>query len=83
MKTIFRSFFTLIIINTITNASAEVRLSGYFIARSECPAYRSLRRQTNPGNVSTKIDQAYDLIAKNKESATHYLIKMIAAPNQR
>ena len=67
MKTILSSFFTIIIINAITNASAEVRLSGYLIARSECPTYQSLRRQTNPGNVSTKIDQAYDLIAKNKE----------------
>ena len=67
----------------ITSVSAEVKLSGYFIARSECPAYQSIRRQTNPGDVTTKVNLAYDLVAKNKPSATHYLIKMDAIPNRR
>lgn len=83
MKTILSSCFIIIIMSVITNASAEVQLSGYFIARSECPAYLSFRRQTNPGAVTTKVDQAYDLIAKNKQSASHYLIKMNAEPDRR
>ncbi len=60
-----------------------MQLSGYLIARSECPAFQSIRQQTNPGNVLTKVDHAYDLIAKNKDEATHYLIKINAAVNQR
>ena len=83
MKTIFRSCFTIMIISLITNATAEVKLSGYFIARLECPAYQSFRRKTNPGSITTKVDQAYDLIAKNKQAASHYLIKMDASPNRR
>lgn len=83
MKVILRYGFIIIILSAVTNASAEVKLSGYFIARSECPAYQSFRRKTNPGNVSTNIDQAYDLIAKNKPAATHYRIRMDAAPKLR
>lgn len=64
-------------------AVAQVPLSGYFIARSECPAYQSIRKQTNPDNVSTDVDHAYALIAKNKASASYYLIKMDATPQRR
>ncbi len=83
MKTILSSCLTIIIMSAVTNVSAEVKLSGYFIARSECPAYQSIRRQTNPGEITTKVNLAYDLVAKNKPSATHYLIKMDAVPNRR
>ena len=65
------------------NAPAQVPLTGYFIARSECPAYQSFRRQTNPGNVTTRVDQAYDILAKNKPAGSHYLIKMDAQPTRR
>ena len=71
------------ILAVFPSAHAQVQLSGYFIARSECPAYQSIRRHTNPGNVKTQEDQAYDLIAKNKPSASHYLIKMAAEPERR
>ena len=83
MKTILNVSFALFVLGALTHVSAEVKLSGYFIARSECPAYQSFRRKTNPGNVSTNIDQAYDLVAKNKQAATHYRIKMDAAPKLR
>lgn len=83
MKTILISCFSIMIMSVITSVSAEVKLPGYFIARSECPAYQSIRRQTNPGKVTTKVNLAYDLVAKNKPSATHYLIKMDAVPNRR
>lgn len=83
MKTIFSGFFALLVLSAITHVSAEVKLSGYFIARSECPAYQSIRRKTNPSGVLTKIDHAYGLLAKNKQAATHYRIKMDATPNLR
>ena len=82
MKSFLASFiFTMIAV--MTNANAQVKLSGYFIARSECPAFQSIRRQTNPGNILTKVDHAYDLIAKNKDQATHYLIEINPAVDQR
>lgn len=83
MKTIFRNSLAIVIISLITSASAEVKLSGYFIARSECPAYQSFRKKTNPGSINTEVNHAYDLLAKNKQAASHYLIKMDATPNRR
>ncbi len=56
---------------------------GYFIARSECPAYKSLRKKTNPGNVVTRKNHSYPILAKNKADATHYLVRMDAKPPAR
>ncbi|MCI0668762.1 MAG: ribonuclease T2 [Methylococcaceae bacterium] len=71
------------IVTSSTAAHAQVPLSGYFIARSECPAYQSFGRQTNPGNVTTRVDHAYDLIGKNNHIASYYLIKIDGEPNTR
>lgn len=76
-------FFAIAIITTITATQAQVPLSGYFIAREECGAMQSIRRQTNPGNIITRLDQAYQLKAKNRPAASHYLIKMDAEPQLR
>ena len=73
----------LTVLFVVQTTHAQVPLTGYFIARSACPAYQSFRRQTNPGDVTTRIDQAYDILAKNKPSASHYLIKMDAQPERR
>lgn len=83
MKQLVTVVIFLTIFAAFTSAEAQVKLSGYFIAREECSAYHSFKRGTNPGNVMTEIDKAYDLIGKNKQSATHYLIKMDAKPNYR
>jgi ribonuclease T2 len=83
MKTLLISCFAFIILGVMTTANAQVQLSGYFIARTECPVFQSIRSQTNPGNISTTVDHAYVLIAKNKDKATHYLIRINAAENQR
>lgn len=83
MKSFIKSSLILPILLSASQAPAQIPLSGYFIARAECPAYQSFRRETNPGNISTEIDRAYDLIGKNKEEASHYLIKMKAAPQRR
>jgi ribonuclease T2 len=64
-------------------ANAQIALHGYFIARAECPALQSIRRQTNPGNVTTEKNRAYTLIGKNNQAASHYLIEMEASPSRR
>jgi ribonuclease T2 len=65
-------------------ASAEVPLTGYFIARDTCPAFQSFRRQTNPGDARTEFARAYDLHSQNADAATHYLIEFPGArPSRR
>ncbi|WP_031434960.1 ribonuclease T2 family protein [Methylomarinum vadi] len=83
MKFFLKSSLILPILLSAPQVAAQIPLSGYFIARAECPAYQSFRRETNPGNITTEIDRAYDLIGKNKEEASHYLIKMKATPQRR
>lgn len=67
-----------------TPVDAQVALDGYLIARKECPAFQSFRKQTNPGNIKTEIDRAYDLLGKNDHAASHYLLRLKGAvPEQR
>lgn len=65
-------------------ASAQVQLSAEFIADTACPAFQSISRQTNPGNVTLKPGQTYDLVAANKADPTHFqLIIPGASPDRR
>ncbi len=81
MKTVIAT--TLVFLISIATAQAQVKLSGYFIAREKCPAYQSFRKKTNPGNILTRIDTAYQLLGKNKQSASHYLIEVEGQPSTR
>lgn len=65
-------------------AQAEVKLSGNFTATTACPAYQSINRQTNPGNITTQAGQSYPLLAANTTPATHVRLVMPGAqPPQR
>jgi hypothetical protein len=65
-------------------AQAQIKLSGSFLAKDACPALQSIRKGTNPGNVQLVPGQTYDLVAKNKTDASHYLLNIpSASPNQR
>ncbi len=55
-------------------ARAEVPMDGYFVARQACPAFQSIRNQTNPGGILTELDRAYRIVAVNRTEATHYWI---------
>ena len=69
---------------TFTAEAQERRLDGYFIARSACPAFQSMRRGTNPGNVMTEVDRAYDLLSQNNTPPSHYrVIIKSAQPKER
>lgn len=59
-----------------TESGAQVPLNGYFIARKDCPAFQSFKKQTNPGSVTTAKDQSYNMLGKNSQAASHYLIKV-------
>ena len=63
---------------------AEVRLSGTFAAQQTCPAFQSINRQTNPGNVTVSPGTTYELVAANTIPATHLrLIFPGAEPTRR
>ncbi|MET3924484.1 ribonuclease [Devosia sp. 2618] len=65
-------------------ASAQVPMSSSFVADKACPAFQSINRQTNPGNVTLKPGESYRLIAANKAEPTHFqLVIPGASPDQR
>jgi ribonuclease T2 len=51
-------------------ARAEVPAEGRFVASKACPALQSIRKETNPGNVTTAPGTAYAIIAKNRKTPT-------------
>lgn len=76
-KTLIKLLSGLVIIglNTLP-ASASEPLSGVFVAKQACPAFRSIRKQTNPDKVMLRVGESYTVRAKNKVAATHYLIEI-------
>jgi ribonuclease T2 len=61
-------------------ARAEVPLDGLFTAATTCPAYQSINRQTNPGNVEIKTGEDYALIAGNREPPSHIAARNMCWP---
>ena len=53
MKNSLSFIAALSVLGLTINAHSKIQLSGYFIARDECPAYQSFHRQTNPGDVTS------------------------------
>jgi ribonuclease T2 len=64
------------------SAHAEVALKGAFTAKQACPAYRSFRKETNPGDIKLEPNKAYGVISKNKPDATHYRLQIEGAEPQ-
>ncbi len=68
----------------LTPASAQVAMSGTLVAKQSCPAYQSIRNQTNPGGVTIEPGRSYPITGKNKPEATYYQITVDgASPAQR
>ena len=80
-----RSLVVLLALILFAPAShAQVKLQGQFMATQNCPALRSIKKATNPGNQSIVSGTSYRLIGKNKDLATHYWIEVPGAnPAQR
>jgi ribonuclease T2 len=64
-------------------AQAEVPLSGKFTASDACPAFQSINRETNPGNVMTRPGTSYELVAGNRTPPTHLWIIVPGAQPER
>jgi ribonuclease T2 len=55
-----------------------------FISSKACPAYQSIKKRTNPGNIRTEPGTAYKFVADNKTPATyHQIIVLTADPPER
>ncbi|WP_297110578.1 ribonuclease [uncultured Devosia sp.] len=64
-------------------AIAEVPLAGTFTASAACPAYQSISRQTNPGDIKLVPGTNYELVAANKNPPTHLSIVVPDAEPRR
>jgi ribonuclease T2 len=62
-----------------TPALAEMPLTGTFTASAACPAFQSISRETNPGNVTTKPGTQYELLAGNRTPPTHVRLRVPGA----
>lgn len=78
-----RLALTLIAAAIALPAQAEVPLSGKFTASEACPAFQSINRETNPGNVMTRPGTSYELIAGNRTPPTHLWIAIPGAQPER
>jgi ribonuclease T2 len=65
-------------------AFAQVKMDGQFVASKGCPALASIKKASNPGNVSIEAGKSYRLLGKNKDQASHYWVEVLGAnPVQR
>ena len=60
-------------------AHADVAMTGTFTATQTCPAYKSIRKATNPGEAQVEQGKTYNVLAKNKPDLTHYRIRVDGA----
>lgn len=60
---------------------AEVPLGGSFVAGQNCSAFQSIKMRSNP--VPLAAGQSYQIVAGNKEQASHFLIVVPGASPER
>ena len=66
------------------SAMSQVKMDGQFVASKACPAVVSIKKGTNPDNMSIEAGKSYALLGKNKDQATHYWLNVPGAnPAQR
>ncbi|MEF2073855.1 ribonuclease T2 [Consotaella aegiceratis] len=66
-----------------SSALAQVPMVGSFLAEARCPALRSIRSETNPGDVAVEPGERYDLVGRNADPASHYYIVVPGAEPER
>jgi len=64
-------------------ARAEVPMVGSFTAEASCFATPAIRSDDNPGRVVTEPGRAYELLARNSDPGSHYLIRVPGAEPER
>jgi ribonuclease T2 len=74
MKMIAAGMVLLLGLLGLSPALAQTKISGTLAATKACPALQSIKKSTNPGNVTTTVGTSYRIIGGNKEPATYYWI---------
>jgi ribonuclease T2 len=65
-------------------ALAFVSYQGQFTATRACEALSSIKKGTNPDNVTLTPGQIYQIAGKNKDNASHYLVEIAGViPSKR
>ena len=57
-------------------ADAFLKLTGQFKAETACEALQSVKRGTNPEQVTLTPGKTYAVLGQNKATASHYLLKL-------
>jgi ribonuclease T2 len=57
-------------------AYAFITLNDQFVPGEACQALESIRRETNPGNIRLIPQQTYPVVGKNRDDASHYLLRI-------
>jgi ribonuclease T2 len=64
------------------SAVAEVPVTGSWLAERACPAFQSLRNETNPGGVLTAPGVRYEALALNRPGGRHLRVLMPGVPGE-
>ena len=73
--------FSVSFLTPVQEIRAEVPLDGSFVAGENCSAFQSIRKQSNP--VRLESGHSYQIVAANKEAASHYMIIVPGATPER
>jgi len=72
-RTIGLKMLCALLISSVVSV-ASVKMDGYFIAQKSCEAVHSIKKSTLPFTVTEGM--SYQVMAKNRPEATHYLIRI-------
>lgn len=75
-----RFLLTIFLLSLAVPALATEKLDGWFIAMKACEAYQSKNKLTNPGDIYTEMNRAYEMKGINKKKGDWYQIRMPDAP---
>ena len=70
-----------LLLGNATTCQATVPLDAALIAGRDCPALASIKRGSNPGNLTLTPGTRYPVIGKNRADASHYLLRLDNRPS--
>lgn len=78
-KTHFSAYFAFLLASytlVSTAASANQKIEGCFVAKTECEALHSIKKHTNPGKIQLEPFGLYSVTARNKSNTSHYQVRI-------
>lgn len=76
--------FCMSLLGMTAGAQAMVPIDGRLTATGACPAVTAIKRGENPGKVLLEPGRIYQVLGKNKDAATHLLVRIEGAkPDSR